>query len=205
MGAGMAVEALRAADPELGVLIDRIGPLRLMVQPLHSPFLALAESIVYQQVTGKAATTIYRRLCGIFPRHKITPTGLSTVSIPRLRRVGLSRTKALALKDLALRRLDRTVPPLKKMAQMTDDEIIAHLCQVRGVGRWTVEMMLIFRLGRPDVLPSTDYAIRKGFALAFATPFLPSPKQVLARGEQWRPYRSIASWYLWRATETAPA
>ncbi len=120
--------------------------------------------------------------------------------LPTLRKAGLSRAKALALRDLAQKTLDGTVPTARAIARLSDEEIIERLIEVRGIGRWTVEMLLIFRLGRPDVLPVHDYGVRKGYAAWFRRP-LPAPKQLAAYGERWRPYRSIASWYLWRAAE----
>ncbi len=195
------IRALCAVDPKFAPLIDRAGPYRLHVEQLSSPFQALAESIVYQQLTGKAAATIHGRLVALFPGKRLTPLRLLDTHHRRLRGAGLSRAKVLALKDLAAKTLDRTVPTLAKLHDMPDAEIIEHLTAVRGIGQWTVEMLLIFRLGRPDILPVTDYGVRKGYARFFGGGKLPSPKYLARRGERWRPYRTAAAWYLWRANE----
>ena len=195
------IGALCAADPKFAPLIERAGPYRLHVEQLSSPFQALAESIVYQQLTGKAAATIHGRLVALFPGKRLTPLRLLDTHHRRLRGAGLSRAKVLALKDLAAKTLDRTVPTLAKLHDMPDAEIIEHLTAVRGIGQWTVEMLLIFRLGRPDILPVTDYGVRKGYARFFGGGKLPSPKYLARRGERWRPYRTAAAWYLWRANE----
>ena len=168
---------------------------------MQSPFQALAESIVYQQLTGKAAATIHGRLVSLFPRKRITPERLLETHARRLRGAGLSRAKVLALKDLAKKTLDGVVPTLARLHAMTDGEIVERLIQVRGIGRWSVEMLLIFRLGRPDVWPATDYGVRKGYARVFGGGRLPSPKYLERRGERWRPHRSVAAWYLWRAND----
>ncbi len=195
------IRALCAVDPKFAPLIERAGPYRLHVEQLSSPFQALAESIVYQQLTGKAAATIHGRLVALFPGKRLTPLRLLDTHHRRLRGAGLSRAKVLALKDLAAKTLDRTVPTLAKLHDMPDAEIIEHLTAVRGIGQWTVEMLLIFRLGRPDILPVTDYGVRKGYARFFGGGKLPSPKYLARRGERWRPYRTAAAWYLWRANE----
>ena len=196
-----AVSALCAVDPKFAPLIKRAGPFRLQIEELQSPFQALAEAIVYQQLTGKAAATIYDRLVSLFPGKRLTPQRLVAAHHRRLRSAGLSRAKVRALKDLAAKTLDRTVPTLAALHKMPDAAIIEHLTAVRGIGQWTVEMLLIFRLGRPDVLPVTDYGVRKGYARVFGGGRLPSPKYLARRGERWRPFRSVAAWYLWRANE----
>jgi DNA-3-methyladenine glycosylase II len=216
----LASRALSAADPKLARLIARVGPCTLRVSSAQSPFEALVESIVYQQLHGKAAATIHRRLIESFaPTLALEASGLATHPSPQqlldcpnaqLRAAGLSANKALALRDLAAKTLDGTVPTLARIRRMSDAAIVDHLTQVRGIGRWTVEMLLIFRLGRPDVLPTTDYGVRKGFALAFlglkpaakVTPAdLPTPAQIERRAQKWTPWRSVASWYLWRACD----
>ena len=168
-------------------------------------FGALAEAIVYQQLNGKAAATIYARMCALFPRaHEgPTPAQILRASDEKLRAAGLSRSKALSLRDLARRIGDGELPELADMHRLEDEAIIERLTQVRGVGRWTAEMFLMSRLGRPDVLPVDDYGIRKGFAVAFNKRELPAPKDVEKRGVRWKPYRTVASWYLWRAVELA--
>ncbi len=198
----LAERHLAASDPKLAALIARVGPCRLQVEGLASPFAALVEAIVYQQLTGKAAQTIHGRLVGLFPQRRVSPQRLLATHPRRLRSAGLSRAKVLALKDLAAKTLEKVVPPLRILRAMPDEEIIARLTAVRGVGRWTAEMLLIFRLGRPDVWPATDYGVRKGYARVFSRGRLPSPKLLDQRGERWRPYRTVAAWYLWRAAET---
>jgi len=218
----LACRALAAADPKLGRLIQRAGPFSLRVSSAQSPFEALVESIVYQQLHGKAAATIHRRLLESFApvptlaasgtgAHP-TPQQILDCPTPQLRAAGLSANKTLALRDLAAKTIDGTVPTLARIRRMSDDAIIEHLTQVRGIGRWTVEMLLIFRLGRPNVLPVSDYGVRKGFALTFGklkptdkvTPAdLAIPAEMLKRGARWAPWRSVATWYLWRACDLA--
>ncbi len=193
---------LTQADPTLGQLMVRVGPFQLRPEPTQSLFAALAESIVYQQLSGKAAETILGRVIALFaPKRFPTPQDILAISPERLRGAGLSTNKTAALRDLAARRVDGTVPTMAQVRRMTDEEIIERLTLVRGVGRWTVEMLLMFRLGRPDVLPVGDLGVRKGFALTFRKRGLPEPEAIQRRGERWRPYRTVASWYLWRALE----
>jgi DNA-3-methyladenine glycosylase II len=218
----LACRELAAADPKLARLIARAGPFTLRLASAQSPFEALVESIVYQQLHGKAAATIHRRLlegfaplCGTASNGQpIHPSAQHLIDCAneQLRAAGLSHNKSLALRDLAAKTLDGTVPTLARIRRMSDEAIIEHLTQVRGIGRWTVEMLLIFRLGRPDVLPVSDYGVRKGFALTFGklkptdkvTPAdLPKPAAMEARAARWRPWRSVASWYLWRACDLA--
>jgi 3-methyladenine DNA glycosylase/8-oxoguanine DNA glycosylase len=190
------------ADPAMGELIARVGEFTMRPQPTHSLFQALARSIVYQQLTGKAAATILGRVTQLFaPKRFPTPGDLLEIAPERLRAAGLSTAKTAALRDLAARALDGTVPSLPRVRRMHDEEIIERLTAVRGVGRWTVEMLLIFRLGRPDVLPVGDLGVRKGFALTFRKRKLPLPAVMHRQANRWRPYRSVASWYLWRSLE----
>ncbi|TMB21876.1 MAG: methylated-DNA--[protein]-cysteine S-methyltransferase [Deltaproteobacteria bacterium] len=198
-----AVEHLRGRDRRLAKLIDRVGPFRLRPAELQSPFEALLESIVYQQLTGRAAATILARVIGLFrPRRFPRPQDVAGIAEEKLRGAGLSRSKAAALKDLAAKTLDGTVPAsARALEKLSDAEIVERLTAVRGIGPWTVEMLLIFRLARPDVLPATDYGVRKGFARVRRARELPSPKELLAHGERWRPYRTVASWYLWRVLD----
>jgi O-6-methylguanine DNA methyltransferase len=198
-----AVAHLRAADPALARLVDAVGPCRMRIDHAPSTFVALAEAIVYQQLTGRAAATIFARVCALFPRAHEGPTAqqILRASDEKLRGAGLSRAKVLSLRDLARLARAGEIPTLAELHTMDDEEIVARLTQVRGIGRWTVEMLLIFRLGRPDVLPVDDYGVRKGFAITFKKRELPGRKDLEKRGERWRPYRSVASWYLWRALE----
>jgi len=168
------------------------------------PFDALAESIAYQQLSGKAAATIFGRVRALYPKRKwLDPEQLLATPDETLRAAGLSRAKTAALKDLAAKTIDGTVPAGRALIRMSDDEIITRLTAVRGIGRWTVEMLLLFDLGRPDVWPIDDYGVRKGFAKTFGRRKLPTPKQLMKFGEKWRPYRSVAAWYFWRALDTA--
>jgi len=203
--ASEAVEHLRASDPVLARLIDAVGPFRMQRQKAASIFMALAQAIVYQQLNGKAAAAIFARVRALFPRaHEgPTPEQVLRASDQKLRGAGLSRSKLLSLRDLARKAADGEIPTLAEIHRMEDEAIIERLTEVRGIGRWTVEMLLIFRLGRPDVLPSDDYGIRKGFAIAFKKRELPSRQQLEKRGARWKPYRTVASWYLWRAAEQA--
>jgi O-6-methylguanine DNA methyltransferase len=200
----LALQHLRAADPALAQLIDSVGPFRLQLQRTPSVFGALAEAIVYQQLSGKAAATIFARVCALFKNAVLTPQALLRASEEKLRSAGLSRSKALSLQDLARKTQANELPTLAEIRELDDETIIERLTAVRGIGRWTAEMLLIFRLGRPDVLPVDDYGVRKGFALAFKKKELPGRKDLEKRGARWQPYRSVASWYLWRALDPAP-
>jgi|SRR5882672_4251132 len=200
--ADAAVAHLRERDPKMRELIERVGVFRMRLHRVATPFAALTESIIYQQITGRAAETIAGRLRerlgdGRFP----VPERVLEAPDTLLREVGLSRGKVAALRDLAAKSLDGTVPGMTRLRAMEDEEIVERLMVVRGIGRWTAEMFLMFRLGRPDVLPIDDYGVRKGFKLAFARREMPKPESVARRGERWRPYRTVASWYLWRALE----
>jgi len=198
----VACRHLTAADPRLGELILRAGAFTMRPEPTQSLFAALVESIVYQQLSGRAAETILGRVVALYrPRRFPRPADLIATPVERLRNAGLSAAKTAALKDLAARTLDGTVPTMARVRRMSDDEIIERLTAVRGVGRWTVEMLLLFRLGRPDVLPLGDLGVRKGFARAFSRRVLRDPMVLSQRAERWRPYRSVASWYLWRALD----
>jgi 3-methyladenine DNA glycosylase/8-oxoguanine DNA glycosylase len=202
----VALAHLRAADPVLGRLIDTVGAPALEMVTTSTIFEALAQAIVYQQLHAKAASTIFGRVMALCPPERGGLCSELILSTPDddLRAAGLSRQKLLALRDLARRTIDGEVPTLDEARLLDDSEIVKRLTLVRGIGRWTVEMLLIFRLGRPDVLPVDDYGVRKGFAVAFGHPELPTPKALAAYGERWAPYRTVASWYLWRAAERAP-
>ena len=209
-----AVEAqayLAARDAKLGALMERAGPFTMKLDPAPSPFESLLESILYQQLHGKAAATIHGRVREYF-RGDPTPELMLDTPDERLRAVGVSGNKIKAFKDLAAKTLDGTVPSHAAIKKLSDAEIIERLTAVRGIGAWTVEMLLIFRLGRPDVFPVTDYGVRKGFALTFmkipksralAAVDLPKADVMLRRAGKWSPFRSVASWYLWRACDLA--
>ncbi len=199
-----AIKHLRRADRKLSRVIDRTAPCRIRPDRKQSPFEALVEAVAHQQLTGKAAQTILGRVKVLHP-HRDFPTPEDLLDTPddKLRAAGLSRAKVAAVKDIAARTLDGTVPAARVMSRMSDSEIIERLTTIRGVGQWTVEMLLIFKLGRLDVLPANDYGVRKGFSLTYRLDELPSSGELLAYGERWRPYRSVASWYLWRSVELA--
>lgn len=206
-----AVEHLKKNDLKLGALIDRVGEFKLRLDGSASPFESLVESILYQQLHGKAAATIHRRVREFFGGDP-TPRQLLDVPDEPLRAAGVSGNKIKAMRDLAAKTLDGTVPSHAAILKMPDADIVERLTEVRGIGSWTVEMLLIFRLGRPDVLPVTDYGVRKGYALTFlklpkSRPVeakdLPKPDVLFRRARKWAPYRSVASWYLWRACDLA--
>src|ERR1700748_2983503 len=206
----LALQQLTAADPKLGALIERVGPFALRVKSTHSPFEALLEAILYQQLHANAARAILGRLLALFGDLHPRPEQLLAVPDEMLRAAGLSQGKLLSLRDLAAKTLDGTVPSLGVIRRLPDQEIIDRLSHVRGIGKWTAEMLLIFRLGRPDVFPGTDYGIRKGYLLTFGRvnvgkpitlEMLPKVEQMERRVARWKPWRSVASWYLWRACE----
>ena len=207
-----AVGALSDADPALALLIERIiGSDRdtliadLSPRPRLSPFQALLRAIVYQQLSGKAAAAIHQRLKQLFANRRPTPVALLALPDDALRGAGLSRNKIAAARDLAAKVLDGTVPSGAALRRLDDEAIIERLITVRGIGRWTVEMMLMFDLGRPDVLPVADLGVRKGFMLTYKQTELPSATVLSQHAERyWRPYRSAASWFMWRATELTP-
>lgn len=193
---------IAASDRRLADLIARSRRYEITPSLSIRPFDALAESIAYQQLNGKAAATIWGRVRALYPKRKyLDPKLVLKTPDEKLRAAGLSRSKTAALKDLAAKTIDGTVPTGRRLARMTDEEIVACLTTVRGIGRWTVEMLLLFDLGRPDVWPVHDYGVRKGFARTFGKRKLPTPKQLLKHGEKWRPYRSVAAWYFWRALD----
>jgi len=194
-----AIEQLSTVDAKLARLIARVGPFAMPTREAMSPFEMLLHAIVYQQITTKAAASIHARLTALFPGGKPGPRRLQKLSDEDLRAAGMSRPKQRAARDLAEKALDGTVPSRGRLETMGDEAIIARLIQIRGIGQWSAEMMLIFQLGRPDVLPVTDLGVRKGFQLSHGGRALPEAKKLLRYGERWRPYRSVASWYLWQA------
>jgi 3-methyladenine DNA glycosylase/8-oxoguanine DNA glycosylase len=197
-----ALQHLQTADPILARVIAQVGACRLRPDRRQSPFAALVEAVVHQQLTGKAAQTILGRVKALHAQKPFpAPEDLLGTSEADLRAAGLSRAKAAALKDISAKTLDGVIPNARALARLDDDEIVERLTTLRGVGRWTVEMLLIFKLGRLDVLPVNDYGVRKGFAVTYRKRALPTPAALLAHGERWRPYRSVASWYLWRALD----
>lgn len=202
-----AIAHLTKIDPLMGDLIARVGAFTLTPELTQSPFHALMRAIVYQQLSGKAAGTILGRVLALMPkgRGRPRPEDFLALDDQRLRAAGLSQNKLLALRDLATKAQEGIVPTLAALRRLTDAEIIERLTAVRGIGVWTVEMLLLFRLGRSDVLPIADLGVQKGYQLTYRKRSLPTPKQLLAGGERWRPYRSVASWYLWRAADAEKA
>lgn len=199
----VAIEHLARSDPRFAALIARAKPYAPKLDVPIRPFDALAESIAYQQLNGKAAATIWGRVRALYGKRKwLDPKQVLATPDETLRACGLSRAKSAALKDLALKTLEGVVPKTgAALAALSDEEIIARLTAVRGIGRWTVEMLLLFDLGRPDVWPVTDLGVQKGYAQTFGKRKLPTPKQLQQIGEKWRPYRSAAAWYFWRALD----
>ena len=201
-----ALHHLTETDAVLANLIAQIGPCRLRADRRTTAFEALVEAVCHQQLTGKAAQTILGRIKAIHPHRPFpTPDDLLATPDDTLRAAGLSRAKVAAVKDISAKTLDGVVPEPKALAKLDDAEIIERLTTIRGVGQWTVEMLLIFKLGRMDVLPVDDFGVRKGFMLTYRKRDLPKPAVLLKHGERWRPYRSIASWYMWRAADLAKA
>lgn len=202
-----AVDHLRAADPVLGRLIDAVGPCRLELAKAPTLFFALARAIVHQQLATRVAQTIFGRVQALAPRSRtdLRPEHVLRLSDEKLRGAGLSAAKLLALRDLAAKAAGGELPTFAEIRRMDDEEIVQRLTRVRGIGRWTVQMLLIFHLGRADVLPADDFGVRQGFALAFRKRELPARAELEKRGARWAPYRTVASWYLWRAVERARA
>jgi DNA-3-methyladenine glycosylase II len=199
-----ATKYLAARDERLKRLIDETAAFQLSLESMRSPYEALLQAIAYQSISGKAAATIFARVKALGGNGRApSPEEMLKLRAPVLRKAGLSAAKVLAMKDLARKTIAGVVPTLAQARRMSDDELVARLVSVRGVGVWSVEMFLIFRLGRPDVLPIHDLGVRKGWSITYGKPHMPSPKELLAFGERWRPYRTVASWYMWRACERA--
>ena len=196
-----AVARLQRSCPSMKTLIRRVGPCALEIESGRTPFQSLVNAVAHQQLHGKAAQTILGRFRGLFGGRFPGPQALDKVTDEQLRAVGFSRAKTAAIRDIAEKTLAGVVPGSKAIAALPDEEIIERLTQVRGVGRWTVEMLLIFTLGRPDVWPVDDFGVRAGYKIAYGLDEMPKPKELLALGERFRPHRSVAAWYLWRATD----
>jgi DNA-3-methyladenine glycosylase II len=199
--AALVMLELSRADRQLARVIRRIGSFPTKRRKPQHPFASLLQAIVYQQIAGKAAEAIFGRVKALGANGFPTPEEILRASKAKLRRAGLSRQKIAAVRDLAAKTLDGTVPTLAKIRRMSEEEILERLTQVRGIGEWSVQMFLMSRLGRPDVLPIHDYGIQKGFQRVYGHKDVPKPQVILEHAERWRPYRSIASWYLWRALE----
>jgi DNA-3-methyladenine glycosylase II len=199
-----AHEFLSRTDKRLARVIERTGAFQFKLDECESVYESLLEAIAYQSISGKAAAKIFDRikalgLNGVCP----TPEEIVSTPVRKLRKAGLSKAKALAMKDLAQKTIEGVVPTLEAAGKMSDEELVERLISVRGIGAWTVEMFLIFRLGRPDVLPIHDYGVQKGFAITYGKRKIPKPKELLEFGERWRPWRTVASWYMWRAVHLA--
>lgn len=197
-----AVDYLSGRCKSLGAFIQRHGPFELRVARDVDLFAALARAIVYQQLSGKAAGTIHGRFSALFDSGRPEPLRAAELSLAELRGVGLSRNKALSIQDLARKSVDGTLVPLRRAGRLSDEAVIENLCQVRGIGPWTAQMVLMFNLGRPDVMPATDLGVQKGVQVVYGLRKLPEPKAVLRRTRHLAPYRSAASWYFWRAADT---
>jgi 3-methyladenine DNA glycosylase/8-oxoguanine DNA glycosylase len=204
-----AVAHLRAADPRLGEWIDRIGPFTMQAAAPGprggvAPFAALAKAIISQQLSGKAAATIYGRVASLLGDGELRDAA-AVLSLPKakLRDAGLSENKALALIDLAEHARAGTLPSRSEMQAMSDEEIVVALAGIRGIGRWSAQMLLMFYLGRPNVLPVADLGVQKGFALAYGRRGLPTPRTIERAARAWAPFASVASWYMWRVVEIA--
>lgn len=199
-----AIRVLSAADPVLARAIKRTGPFALESRPGGTPFDRLAEAVVHQQLTTKVAGTIFRRLKAALD-DDWTPEAVQRADHAVLRGAGLSEAKASTLRALAEKTLDGTIPGIRVIRKMSDDEVVERLTVVKGVGLWTAQMFLIFSLRRPDIMPAHDYGVRRGYQVVFGTPEVPAPAEIQARAERWRPYRTVASWYLWRAADQPKA
>ncbi len=194
-----AARELAAKDPVLAAVIDRVGPCSLEPAPEVDLFQALLRAIIYQQLHGNAAAAIHGRVLALMP--DVSPSALQSLPDAALRGAGLSANKLLAVRDLAVRTLDATVPAPGILAELSDEELTERLTKVRGIGPWTVHVLMIFHLGRPDVLPTGDFGIRKAFSLLYRRGRAVKPEAILRHSKRWQPYRSFASWYLWRSLD----
>jgi DNA-3-methyladenine glycosylase II len=195
---------LSKRDPVLRRLIREHGKCALAPEKRRSPFQSLVQAVAHQQLNGTAANTILSRFKKLFPGRKFPrPEDLANVTDEQIRACGFSFAKIKSIRDIAEKTLSGVIPTSREIVKLSDDEIVARLTEVRGVGRWTVEMLLIFQLGRHDVLPADDFGVRSGFRVAYKKRGMPKPKELLAFGEKWRPHRTTAAWFLWRAADTA--
>jgi len=199
-----ALKHLAAVDPVMARLIGQIGACKLEHEPWRSPFQSLVQAVAHQQLNGTAANTIFTRFKKLFPRRRFPkPEDLATVTDAQIRACGFSFAKIAAIRDICVKTLDGTIPSSREIEKLGDEEIIKRLTEARGVGRWTVEMLLIFQLGRKDVLPVDDFGVRTGFRLAYKKREMPKPKALLKYGTRWRPHGTTAAWYLWQAANAA--
>lgn len=203
-GSASAIRHLCRVDPVMRRLIREVGPFALIPKVRRTPFESLARAIAFQQLHEKAAESILKRFIALFPGRRFPrPAELLAADVDAIRGAGFSGAKVLALRDLAAKTLDGTVPTSRAITLLDDEAMVERLVAVRGIGRWTVQMLLIFQLGRPDVLPVDDFGVRNGFRIAYRRRTMPAPKEVLRYGERWKPYRTAAAWYLWRAADRA--
>ena len=195
---------LSKRDPVMRRLIREHGKCDLSPETRRPPFQSLVQAVAHQQLNGTAANTILTRFKKLFPGRKFPrPEDLAKVTDAQIRACGFSFAKIKSIRDITAKALDGTIPSSRQIVKLSDDEIVARLTEVRGVGRWTVEMLLIFQLGRPDVLPADDFGVRTGFRLAYKQREMPKPKELLAFGEKWKPHRTTAAWFLWCAADAA--
>jgi len=195
---------LSKRDSVIRRLIREHGKCDLSPETRRPPFQSLVQAVAHQQLNGTAANTILTRFKKLFPGRKFPrPEDLAKVTDAQIRACGFSFAKIKSIRDITAKALDGTIPSSRQIVKLSDDEIVARLTEVRGVGRWTVEMLLIFQLGRPDVLPADDFGVRTGFRLAYNKREMPKPKELLAFGERWKPHRTTAAWYLWCAADAA--
>ena len=191
-------------DPVMRRLIREHGKCALVPNERRPPFQSLVMAIAHQQLNGTAANTILGRFKKLFPGRKFPrPEDVAGVTDAQIRACGFSFAKIKSIRDITAKALDGTIPSSRRIMELSDDEIVARLTEVHGVGRWTVEMLLIFQLARPDVLPVGDFGVRNGFRLAYIKRKMPEPKALLAFGERWKPHRTTAAWYLWCAADAA--
>jgi len=203
-GSASAIRHLSRVDPVMRRLIRDVGPFALIPKVRRTPSESLARAIAFQQLHEKAAESILKRFIALFPGRRFPrPAELLAADGDAIRGAGFSGAKVLALRDLAAKTLDGTVPTSRAITLLDDEAMVERLVAVRGIGRWTVQMLLIFQLGRPDVLPVDDFGVRNGFRIAYRRRTMPAPKEVLLYGERWKPYRTAAAWYLWRAADRA--
>jgi DNA-3-methyladenine glycosylase II len=195
-----SVRHLKRVDPVLARVIESVGPCRIQQRTEGTHFQALTRSIVYQQLSGKAAATILSRVNALYPDNTPTPEAILATSDEHLRAAGLSRQKIGYLRDLSSKVMSGELP-LDAVDEMSDDDLISHLVQVKGIGRWTAQMFLMFRLGRPDVLPELDLGIQNAIKRAYRKRTRPTPKQVKRIGAKWSPHSTVACWYLWRSLD----
>lgn len=205
-GNGRRTEGVRhlCRDPRFDALIRRVGPPRMAIERDRSPYEALIRAIAHQQLHGNAARAILQRFADLFPGEAFPPPGaVLATSDAALRGCGFSQAKIAAIRDICARTLDGTVPSRRSSLKLTDEALIERLTTIRGVGRWTVEMLLIFTLGRPDILPVDDFGVREGYRVLAGLDAQPKPKALAEIGLAWAPHRSLATWYLYRAVEEA--